>query len=159
LAKRGDGLLITGDVQSPGDAAAGLDQAADRTGWESFVDDVERVYRRLPPEDQARVLFYAPSYGQAGAIELLGPARGLPDRVIGSHNTYWHWSVGRTETEALIAVDPDPDLLRLLFAEVWEAGRSRCEYCMSWRDDNPIYVARRSITPVRSIWPKARHYE
>ncbi len=132
---------------------------ADRTGWESFVDDVERVYRSLPPEDQARVLFYAPSYGQAGALELFGPARGLPDRVIGSQNTYWHWSVGRTNTEVLIAVDPDPRVLRQLFAEVWEAGRSRCHYCMSWRDDNPIYVARRSIAPVDAVWPRARHYE
>lgn len=132
---------------------------ADRTGWESFVDDVERVYRSLPPEDQARVVFYAPSYGQAGALELFGPARGLPDRVIGSQNTYWHWSVGRTNTEVLIAVDPDPQVLRQLFADVWEAGRSRCHYCMSWRDDSPIYVARRSIAPVDAIWPRARYYE
>jgi 4-amino-4-deoxy-L-arabinose transferase-like glycosyltransferase len=132
---------------------------ADRTGWESFVDDVARVYWNLPEADRERAVFYAPSYGQAGALELLGPARGLPGRVIGSQNTYWHWSVGRTDSEVLVAVDADPDDLRELFAEVWEAGRSRCTYCMSWRDDNPIYVGRRSTQPVSSIWARTRHYE
>ena len=132
---------------------------ADRTGWESYVDDVARVYRSLPASDQTQVVFYAPSYGQAGSLELFGPPRGLPNRVIGAQNTYWHWSVGKTNTDVLIAVDPDPETLRHLFAEVWEAGRIRCDYCMSWRNDIPIFVARRSIAPVDSIWPRARHYE
>lgn len=132
---------------------------ADRTGWESFVDDVERVYLSLPEHDRARALFYAPSYGHAGALELLGPARGLPSRVISGQNTYWHWSVGRTNTDVLIAVDPDPDVLRRLFAEVWEAGRVRCDYCMSWRDDLPIFVARGQKVPIESVWAGARHYE
>jgi hypothetical protein len=132
---------------------------ADRTGWESYVDDVERVYRTLPAADRAQVVFYAPSYGQAGSLELFGPARGLPNRVIGSQNTYWHWSVGRTNTDVLVAVDADPEDLRHLFAEVWEAGRIRCDYCMSWRNDIPIFVARRSIAPIDSVWPRSRHYE
>ena len=132
---------------------------ADRTGWESYVDDVALVYRSLPAADQAQVVFYAPSYGQAGSLELFGPARGLPDRVIGAQNTYWHWSVGRTNTDVLIAVDANPETLRQLFSEVWEAGRIRCDYCMSWRNDIPIYVARRSIALMNSVWPRARHYE
>ncbi len=133
---------------------------ADRTGWESFVDDVARVYWTLTASERERVLFYAPSYGQAGAIELLGPARGLPEgRVIGSQNTYWHWSVGRVNTDVLIAVDAGEDTLRRLFADVREAGRSYCDYCMSWRNDNPIFLARGSIAPVDSVWPRARHYE
>jgi hypothetical protein len=132
---------------------------ADRTGWESYVDDVARVYRSLPEADRAQVVFYAPSYGQAGSLELLGPARGLPNRVIGAQNTYWHWSVGRTNTDVLIAVDANPKTLRELFAEVWEAGRIRCDYCMSWRNDIPIFVARRSIAPIDSVWPRFQHYE
>lgn len=132
---------------------------ADRTGWESFVDDVARVYRALPAGDQARAVLYAPSYGQAGALELLGPSRGLPDRVIGSHNSYWHWSLGRVNTDVLIAVDAGEQTLRTLFAEVREAGRVRCDYCMNWRNDVPIYLARGSIRPVESVWNRARHYE
>ena len=45
---------------------------ADRTGWEAFVDQIAALYRALPPQDQRRTLIYAPSYGQAGAIDVLG---------------------------------------------------------------------------------------
>ena len=131
---------------------------ADRTGWESYVDDVERVYKSLGPEDRQRAIIYAPSYGQAGAIELWGPARGLP-RVIGTQNTYWHWSAGHTNTEVLIAVDMRPTTLRRLFRDVREAGRVECDYCMSWRNNNPIFVARGSIVPLESVWADFRHYE
>jgi 4-amino-4-deoxy-L-arabinose transferase-like glycosyltransferase len=132
---------------------------ADRTGWESYVDEVARVYWSLPAADRDRAIFYAPSYGQAGSLELLGPPLGLPNRVIGAQNTYWHWSVGKANTDVLVAVDANEKTLRSLFAEVWEAGRIRCDYCMSWRNDIPIYVARRSIVPVDTIWPRFRHYE
>ncbi len=131
---------------------------ADRTGWESYVDDVERVYRSLSLEDRRRAIVYAPSYGQAGAIELWGPARGLP-RVIGTQNTYWHWSAGHTNTEVLIAVDASTATLRTLFEDVRVAGRVECDYCMSWRNGIEILVARGSIAPVESIWPRMRHYE
>jgi len=131
---------------------------ADRTGWESSIDDVERVYRSLAPEDQRRAIVYAPDYGHAGAIELWGPSRGLP-RVIGSQNTYWHWSQGRTNTEVLIAISPDPEVLRQLFRDVQLAGWIDCEYCMSWRSHMPIYVARGSVVPIESVWARAKHYE
>jgi 4-amino-4-deoxy-L-arabinose transferase-like glycosyltransferase len=132
---------------------------ADRTGWESYVDEVARVYRTLPAADRDRAIVYAPSYGQAGSLELLGPRIGLPARVIGAQNTYWHWSVGRVNTDVLIAVDANEKTLRSLFAQVWEAGRIRCDYCMSWRNDIPIYVARRSTVPFDTVWPRFRHYE
>ena len=45
---------------------------ADRTGWEDFVAQVARIYEQLPPQDKAHTLIYAPSYGQAGAVDVLG---------------------------------------------------------------------------------------
>jgi len=131
---------------------------ADRTGWESYVDDVERVYKSLSPDDRQRAIIYAPSYGQAGAIELLGPARGLP-RVIGGQNTYWHWSVGHTNTDVLIAVDASAERLGGLFRDVRVAGRIECDYCMSWRNNIEILVARGSVAPMESTWARVRHYE
>ena len=131
---------------------------ADRTGWESFVEDVARVHAGLSAADRANAVIYAPAYGQAGSLELFGPPRALPP-VIGAQNTYWHWSVGRTDSDVLIAVDADPDGLRRLFAEVWEAGRVRCDYCMSWRSDLPIFVARGQKVPLSAVWSHYRHYE
>ena len=151
---------VLGMIQKPerGQSSPLPQLLADRTGWEAGVEDVARVFRSLPAEDQAKAVFFAPSYGQAGALEFFGPRFGLPDRVIGSHNSYWHWSVGRTNTDVLIAVDPDPDSMRQLFRETWQAGVSRCDYCMTWRRDDTIWVGRRSIVPLDRIWAKVRFY-
>lgn len=131
---------------------------ADRTGWESFVTDVKRVYDSLPPEDQKRTVIYAPSYGHAGALELWGPSLGLP-RVVSGQNTYWHWSLDVKEVEVLLAVDADGDELKQVFREVRHAGLVECDYCMSWRSHMDIHVARGSIVPFAQVWPSVRHYE
>jgi hypothetical protein len=132
---------------------------ADRTGWEEFVDDVAAVYRTLPPEDQAKVVFYAPSYGQAGALELLGPSRGLPPRVICPQNTYWMWSKERPGPQVLIAVDANPRDLDTAFAEHALIRTHHCDYCMSWRNDARIEVARGLRVPWGAAWETTKHYE
>ena len=132
---------------------------ADRTGWEEFVDDVAAVYRTLPPDDQAKAVLYAPSYGQAGALELFGPARGLPTRILCRQNTYWMWSKALPGPQVLIAVDASPRDLDVAFAEHSRARVHHCQYCMSWRDDAPIDVARGLRVPWRAAWDTTKHYE
>jgi len=131
---------------------------ADRTGWESFIDDIDRVYRRLPEADRRRAVVYVPDYGHAGALDLWGPSRGLP-RVISSHNTYYHWSAGHADADVLIAVGANPKDLDLLYREYSLVDVVRCEYCMSWRAQMPIYVARQPIMSLNAFWPRTRHYE
>ena len=58
----------------------------------------------------------------------------------------------------LIAVNPDVDLMRPLFRETWETGVSRCDDCMTWRRDEPIWVGRRSVVPLDRIWARVRFY-
>jgi hypothetical protein len=132
---------------------------ADRTGWEAFVAQVAAVYRSLPPDDQRRALIYAPSYGQAGAIDVLGRPDGLP-RTIARQNSYWHWSEREgVNSDVLIAIDANPEHLRTLFREVTKVGVTSCTYCMSWRNGRPIYVARGSIRPLSTMWAQARYYD
>jgi hypothetical protein len=58
----------------------------------------------------------------------------------------------------LIAVDPDPEDMRQLFRDTWQAGVSRCDYCMTWRRDASVWVGRQSLIPLDRIWPKVRSY-
>jgi 4-amino-4-deoxy-L-arabinose transferase-like glycosyltransferase len=132
---------------------------ADRTGWPEFVSDVEAAVSSLPPEDRARAVVYAPSYGQAGALELFGPPRHLPTTTICNHNTYHLWSTGHTDSDVLVAAGAREDELRRLFGDVRVARVHRCEYCMSWRDEMPIYVARGAREPLSRYWPQLRHFE
>lgn len=132
---------------------------ADRTGWPEFVDDVGAAFSSLSTEDRARAILYAPSYGQAGALELYGPARGLPPTTICNHNTYHLWSSGRTDADVLVAAGAKEEDLRRLFRDVRLVRIHRCEYCMSWRDEMPIFVARGAREPLSRYWPALRHFE
>jgi hypothetical protein len=60
---------------------------ADMFGWQSFADDIHRIWRALPPSDQARAVFAGRNYGEAAAIDVL--AHG-PD-AISRHQSYWYW--------------------------------------------------------------------
>jgi hypothetical protein len=131
---------------------------ADRTGWESMIDDVGAVVASLPADERSKALLYAPDYGTAGALELWGPARGFPP-VICSQNSYYHWSEGRTDSDVLIAVGASEARLRTAFADVRRAGTVSCSYCMSWRSLRPIFVARQPIAPLSRSWPEMKHYE
>jgi len=132
---------------------------ADRTGWPELVADVEAVVSSLSAEERSRAIVYAPTYGQAGALELYGPERGLPKAVISNHNTYHLWSAGRTDSDVLVAVGAKESDLRGLFRDVRQVRVHRCEYCMSWRDEMPIFVARGAREPLSRYWPELRHFE
>jgi len=132
---------------------------ADRTGWEDFVAQVARIYGQLPPQDKAHTLIYAPSYGQAGAVDVLGREYGLP-RAISGQNTYYHWSAREgVNSDVLIAVGARRADLESLFRDVRLVGTTSCVYCMTWRNEMPIYLARGQVAPLSGLWYKARHYE
>ncbi|MBI5538266.1 MAG: glycosyltransferase family 39 protein [Deltaproteobacteria bacterium] len=131
---------------------------ADRTGWESMIDQVGAVVNALPAEERASALVFAPDYGTAGALELWGPRRGFP-RVISTQNSYYHWSEGHTDSAVLIAIGVSEASLRRAFSDVRRAGTVSCSYCMSWRADRPVFVARQPIVPLSQFWPEMKHYE
>jgi 4-amino-4-deoxy-L-arabinose transferase-like glycosyltransferase len=132
---------------------------ADRTGWPEFVADVAAAFATLTPEERGQAILYAPSYGQAGALELLGRAHGLPPTVVCNHNTYHLWSTGHTDADVLVAAGAGEDDLRRLYRDVRVARIHRCDYCMSWRDEMPIFVARGAREPLSRYWPGLRHFE
>jgi len=142
---------------------------ADRLNWPDFVADVARVYRALPVEEQAHARIFAPSYGEAGALERWGPALGLPP-VLCNHNTYYLWSqsyLAASESQApeqarqavLISVGMPPDVLKRWFERVEVVATFRCEYCIDWRRERVIAVARAARGPLLQFWPELKHFE
>ncbi|MEE8526589.1 MAG: glycosyltransferase family 39 protein [Thermoanaerobaculia bacterium] len=131
---------------------------ADRLGWEELVEKVAAAADELTPEERARALILMPSYGHAGALELLGRGNDLP-RVVSGHNTYHLWGFGGEEPEALITVGYGPQSLSELFEDFRQVATYRCDYCMAWRQDAPIYVVRGRKASVREAWPDFKHFE
>jgi 4-amino-4-deoxy-L-arabinose transferase-like glycosyltransferase len=101
----------------------------------------------------------APSYGQAGAIELLGRGRDLP-RVYSSQNSYSHWGPPNDPVDAAIVMGPfGEETVRWLFDEVKLVRVHDCDWCMTWRDKMPIWLARGQKVLFADAWLRLKHYE
>jgi hypothetical protein len=136
---------------------------ADRFGWEQLVAEVAAIHRALPADERARAIVVAPSYGQAGAIEVLWPDANPPP-VVSVHNNWFFWSrdvLAREPFDVAIGIGGREGLART-YSEVEEVLVHDCDYCIAWRDRMPLYVARRpKVTrdELLRAFEEARHFE
>lgn len=57
-------------------------------GWDSLVRTVAQIRDSLPPDQQAHLGITTANYGEYGAIEILGPAYGLPQPIGTTNSEY-----------------------------------------------------------------------
>ena len=127
-----------------------------RLGSEEFVDAVAEVVDALPPDERRSAIIVAGDFAHAGAIEQFGPERDLP-RVLSPHNSYHDWGPEPDlATPIVIAIALDEEMLRGEFGRIERAATYDCPYCMGWRDDLPIYVARSPRRSLAELWPEIR---
>ncbi len=131
---------------------------ADMFGWEEKAAAVAEVYQALPPEERRVAAIYGENYGRAGAIDYFGPRYGLPP-AIGAHNNYWLWGPGAATGEVVIYVGGSEEGPASAFESYERAGVARCDYCMPYEKDIPIWVARGLKQPVDQVWAGIGHYE
>ena len=136
---------------------------ADRFGWEALVEQVSAVYRSLSEEERARAVILAPSYGHAGALELFGRSR-LPP-VLSPHNTYHLWGrdeLRRLEGGVLISIGYDAEEIGGIYETFERVAVYDCDYCMTWRDEMPIFIARGlklTGAELEPAWEAAKNYQ
>ena len=134
---------------------------ADMHGWHELVEGVARVYRTLPPDDQARVAVFGGNYGVASAVEILGPAHGLPRGLAFSgHNNFWIWGLPPGRGDPLIVVGrPDEDCGGLY--QQWDVALQlpRTPYVMPYEDAHTLTLCRGAREPLTGIPPMLRHFE
>lgn len=129
---------------------------AETVGWPEMVDQVAAVVRSLPPEEQQHVVLLTLTYGEAGAIDRFGPARGLP-RAHSGHNGYADFGQPTDPDAVVVGVRMQPGGL--------EQFLDRCEVVA--RIDNPqgvdnemrhepITVCRGLHTPWPEVWERLR---
>ncbi|MDY7226488.1 ArnT family glycosyltransferase [Hyalangium rubrum] len=132
---------------------------ADQHGWRELVAAVAEVYHRLSPEEQARTMIFAQNYGEAGAVDWLGRAHGLPPARSG-HNHYFLWGPGDTEPEVLIIIGGDAEDHAQACSQLEVASRlAPNPYVMPYEDQLPLYLCRGLKAPMATLWPKVKHYQ
>jgi 4-amino-4-deoxy-L-arabinose transferase-like glycosyltransferase len=87
---------------------------AETVGWPELVDQMAEVVHGLPVDEQRSVVLLAGSYGEAGAIDRFGPARGLPHAYSG-HNSYADFRRPTDDAATVVAVRYSPSRLERWF--------------------------------------------
>ena len=135
-----------------------IQPVADRFGWPQLIATLGRVYRSLPPADQARATILAGNYGEAGAVDLLGPAAGLP-AAISPQNTYYFWGKGTTPGAVVIAVDFDRADLTPYFASVRRAAIVPAEDGIRNEEvGRTVWVCAGPKRTWSSVWPRLKNF-
>jgi hypothetical protein len=129
---------------------------ADRFGWKEMAEEVARIYRALPPADRARAAIFGQNYGQAGAIDLFGPALGLPPAISG-HLTYYLWGPRGYTGDVMIVLDDERPTLERLFRSVELAGHVHHPYSMPYQHFD-VFVCRGPRQSLAALWPRIKRY-
>jgi len=124
-------------------------------GWPGLVDQVAAAYRSIPPAWRPAAAIFTSNYGEAGAVGLYGPARGLPPAWSG-HNAYGLWGPPPENAGPVVVVweDGSPDRRFTgchLTAKV-DTGVSNEE-----TDRAAVYVCAGPVGGWRASWPRLTH--
>lgn len=129
---------------------------ADMQAWPELAATVERVYRALPADEQARAAIVASNYGEAGAIDFFG--HGLPP-VLSGHNQYFLWGTRCFSGDVVIDVHGDCGAGTPLFASRQRVAVFDAPLAMPYEDGLEIWVCRGITKPLAEIWPGKRDYQ
>jgi len=148
-------VLGFGPPQTEVSHTAALPQIfADQFGWPEFVAEMARVYHALPADERRRAVLFAGNYGEAGAINLFGPALGLP-RAVSGHQNYFLWGYGKAGDDAVIITRGRRENLEAQCQSVEQAGTHFHPWGLPGQN-GPIFVCRGLKTPLAELWPRMK---
>ena len=130
---------------------------ADMHGWEDLARTISGVYLSLPEAERPTARVFARNYGQAGALEYFSSRYPLP-RVISPHNSYWFWGPGPDDGGTVIVIGGEVADLQRVFEVVEEVARTRCEFCMPYERNRPVFVGGGWKVSLQAIWPAQKRF-
>jgi Dolichyl-phosphate-mannose-protein mannosyltransferase len=96
-------ILPLGPISPTNFALKNNDDLREEVGWSDLVATVAQVRDSLSPTERANFGIVTGNYGETGALDLYGPAYGLP-QVISGTNTAWYRGYGDPPPQTLIVV-------------------------------------------------------
>jgi MFS family permease len=136
------------------------DQFREQIGWTDLAENVARIYNGLPAEERARTGILTGNYGEGGALNLYGPAKGLPFAMTGT-NSFWYRGYDRREPRTVILVGFDPDEARRDFASCRVVAKNTNAYGVEneeSRDHPDILLCRELKWPWPEFWARFQRY-
>ena len=76
---------------------------ANMLGGPELAHETAAAYESIASEQRSGAMIVAHYYGEAGPIDLYGPALGLP-QAVSPHLTYWYWAPARMDPQTVVMV-------------------------------------------------------
>lgn len=133
------------------------DNFAEEIGWPDLVATLASIYARLPAGTTG---ILTGNYGEAGAVDLYGPAYGLP-RAISGVDSYWSRGYPDPPPQTLIVLGYRPDELSSLFEACDPAGQVTNQYKVRNEETThpQIFVCRTPRQPWLQLWQMLRRFQ
>jgi hypothetical protein len=129
---------------------------SDRFGWPEMVKGFAARYYALPADVRAQTAIFCGNYGEASAVNILGPKYGLPTAISGHQNYfYWGWN-GYTGDSILTLGDKREDYTGS-FAEVTDLGPFDAPWIMDF-EHLDYFLLRHPTRPLADLWPRVKHW-
>ena len=128
-------------------------------GWPELVQTVARIRDSLPVQERSGFGILVADSGQAGAINLYGPALGLPTAICGM-NSHWYRGYGDPPPETVIVIGMTSDFAHRTFESCQIAGRVSNRFGIENSTiRNPgIFVCRGLRQPWHQFWSGFQYY-
>lgn len=132
--------------------------AGEQVAWPRYVEQVAGVWNALPGSERATGLVLTENYGEAGAIDRYGPARGLPPAYSG-HNGFADWAVPIGQAGPVVVVGYADDTVRgrLFGACQQQAALDNGLGLDSEEQGRPVWLCGAPPRPWAETWPELRH--
>lgn len=133
-------------------------ELGETVGWPEMIDQISTAYETIPVDLRGDVVVFTGSYGEAGAVDVLGPDAGLPPAASG-HNNYWLWGPPELHGPIIVvgygipsieAICPDLEVVGLLsnpYGVENEVAGQELAICL-----NPT-------RQLSDVWDSVRHYD
>lgn len=133
------------------------DLYADMFGLRETAELVANYYNSLPPETRSQTAIFTGHFAEAGAIDLFGPALGLPPAISG-HQNYWLWGPHGYTGKSIIAVGPLSQYFLQNCASLSVVAERHHPFARPDRN-SPIYLCRDFKFDLSREWWRLRHWD
>ncbi len=136
------------------------DDLREEFGWPELVEEVARIRDTLSTEERQGLAILTGNYGEAGAINLYGPALGLPN-AIGFVNSFWARGYGDPPPRTLILVGFSREFAESHFQTTELVGKTSNKFNIANEEttDHPkIFICRDLKMPWAEFWKRTRRF-
>jgi hypothetical protein len=129
---------------------------SDRFGWPQMVEGFAARYCALPPDVRAHTAILCGNYGEASAVNVLGPRYGLPVAISG-HQNYFYWGWGGYTGESVLTLGDDAADYKDEYEEVIDLGAFDALWIMDHEHHHYFWLRHRKRS-FAADWPQFKYW-